>query len=234
MPAKLKTEKIEENIIAPKVVKAEKKVAVKSAGLSVPLYDLTGKETGKVELPKDLFGVEVNTALLSQALRIYLNNQKSHPGSTKTRGEVRGSTRKIYKQKGTGGARHGGKRAPIFVGGGIALGPKYRKNVLDLSKKMKKAALISALSSKALSGEIIAVSGLDKTSGKTSQMSAFFNAINAKSLLLITSEKNDMVKRATKNLQGMLSSPVDQLNVLQVIKHKMLVVDQALVERLNK
>src|SRR3989344_1873864 len=100
-------------------------------------------------LPKEIFGQEVNTKLLAQAMRVYMTNLKKFTASTKTRGEVRGSTAKIYRQKGTGRARHGAITAPIFVGGGIVFGPKPRKVVLDLPKKMKKAALLAALSDKA-------------------------------------------------------------------------------------
>src|SRR3989338_7040764 len=143
----------------------------KVSGMNVPVYSMVGTSSGTLALPKEFFGAKVNKALLTQALRVYISNQKTHPGSTKTRGEVKGSTAKIYRQKGTGRARHGAIRAPIFVGGGITFGPKPRDVRLTLSKKMKKAALLSAFSLKMREKEILGLSGIDKASGKTKEIS---------------------------------------------------------------
>src|SRR3989344_7204583 len=120
--------------------------AKKSGSLTVPVYEISGKEKGSLSLPKEAFSVDVNKALLAQAVRVYQSNQRQGTASTKTRGEVVGSTRKIYRQKGTGRARHGDIKAPIFVGGGVAHGPKsanYRKSI---SQKMRRIALLGALS----------------------------------------------------------------------------------------
>jgi large subunit ribosomal protein L4 len=205
----------------------------KAAILSVPVFDLAGKESGLLELPKELFGVEVNSQLLAQALRVYLNNQKAHFSSTKTRGEVAGSTRKVRAQKGTGGARHGGIRAPIFVGGGIALGPKFRKIVLDLPKKMKQAALKSALSSKLKAGEIMGVTGLDKASGKTKEVQKFLDTISKNDVLLVVDSKSDGISRATRNLPKVEVSSFDQINALKVVSHRTLMLTKETVEKLQ-
>ena len=118
-----------------------KKVAIpKVSGLSVPVYSLLGKASGTYSLPKEIFGKEVNKKLLAQAMRVYMTNEKSFLGKTKTRGEVEGSSVKIFRQKGTGRARHGSVRAPIFVGGGIVFGPQVRKVRLNMPQKMKRAA----------------------------------------------------------------------------------------------
>lgn len=223
---------------ATKIVKSEKVEAVakapaKSGGLSVAMYSLLGKEAGSLDLPKAVFGAEINRALLAQALRVYLNNQKGHFSNTKTRGEVEGSTRKIYKQKGTGRARHGGIRAPIFVGGGIALGPKSRQALLELPRKMKKAALISALSQKHLDKDIFAVSGLEKATGKTSQFSKFLKTLGKKSILIV-SEKNDLASRATKNLKGINLVSTDEVNAFEVIRAQSLIFTKGAVEALEK
>src|SRR3989338_11409930 len=143
---------------------------VEGSSLSIPVYSLAGKETGVLALPKEIFAAKVSKSLLAQAVRVYATNQKSLLASTKTRGEVEGSTAKIYRQKGTGRARHGAIRAPIFVGGGITFGPKPRKVRLILPQKMKKAALIAALSVKLADKNVIGLSGLDKASGKTKEM----------------------------------------------------------------
>ena len=130
---------------APKTEKVAPKA--KTAKFEVTAFDLSGKEVGSVALAESVFGGKVNKNLLAQAMRVYNANRQNHWGNTKTRGEVQGSTRKIFKQKGTGNARHGSLLAPIFVGGGIALGPRTRKTELDLPKKMKAAALLSASAS---------------------------------------------------------------------------------------
>jgi large subunit ribosomal protein L4 len=208
---------------------AEKKVM----GLTVPLFTLEAKESGYLELPKELFGAEVNAQLLAQAVRVYLNNLKSHFSSTKTRGEVAGSTRKIRAQKGTGGARHGGIRAPIFVGGGIALGPKFRKVTLELPKKMKQAALKSALSAKFKAGEVVGISGLEKASGKTKEAQKLLETLAKKDVLLVTDGKNEGILRATRNLQTVETVSSDQVNVLKIVSHQTLMLTREAVEKLQ-
>ena len=214
-----------------------KKAAVsrsrKADSLTVPVLSLDGKESGVLELPKELFGVKVNKALLSQAIRVYTSNIKGHFSNTKTRSEVKGSTRKIYKQKGTGGARHGAKSAPIFVGGGIALGPKFRKVVLDLPKKMKKAALSSALTSKLTEGEVFGIKGLEKVSGKTSQIREFLKKSGKEKVLFILGGKDENVSRAVGNLTGVDILTADQVNILEIIKHKTLVLTEEAVKSLE-
>lgn len=202
--------------------------------LSVSMFALTGKEAGSLDLPKAIFGAEVNQALLAQAVRVYLNNQKGHHSNTKTRGEVEGSTRKIYRQKGTGRARHGGVRAPIFVGGGIALGPKSRVTIMDLPKKMKKAALISALSQKQLNKEISALQGLEKATGKTSEIAKLTQVLGKKSILIVSEVSNKMAKRASQNLKNVGFISAEDINTLEVIKAHSLVFTKGAVEALEK
>lgn len=194
--------------------------------LSVPVYSLTGKTRGTMALPKEIFGQEVNKTLLAQAVRVYLANQTGHFGNTKTRGKVRGSTAKIYRQKGTGRARHGAKTAPIFVGGGITFGPKTRKTRLDLPKKMKKAALISALSAKLGEKQVVGVSGLEKASGKTKEMAKLVEKVGdgKGSMLIVTAEKIDNVVRGVRNLPGIDVLPANQINAYEILRHQMLIL----------
>lgn len=206
----------------------------KRSSLSVPVYSLIGKVAGNLDLPKDIFGVTVNQVLLAQALKVYQNNQKSHHSNTKTRGEIVGSTRKIYKQKGTGRARHGAISAPIFVGGGIALGPKFRKVVLELPKKMKTKALISALAQKASENTVIGLTGLEKHSGKTKDMAKFLKALKLKSTLIIVDQKLENAQRASRNLKGLNFVTADQVNVLEIIRHQSLVLTKEAVEKLQE
>ncbi len=216
------------------------KVAPKPGSLSVPVLSLVGLSTGTLSLPKEIFGEKVNKALLAQAVRVYSTNQKTQPGNTKTRGEVIGSTRKIYRQKGTGNARHGAKKAPIFVGGGITFGPKSRMTILALPKKMRKVALISALSQKMQDGEVVGLDSLEKATGKTKQMFKLANSLwqmaggkKKKSLLIINDQKLDIAARAVNNIQGISFLTVSQLNAYEVIRHQSLVLTRAAVERLQ-
>jgi large subunit ribosomal protein L4 len=230
---KAKTENVEAKAEV-KRASSGSKPAAKTSAFSVTVYSLLGKESGSLELPKSVFGAEVNKALLSQAIRVYSNNQKGHFSNTKTRGEVEGSTRKIYRQKGTGRARHGGVRAPIFVGGGIALGPKSRTVTLDLPKKMKKASLISALSQKLIDKGIFAITGLDKATGKTSEFSKFIKNLEKKSALIVADKVSDLAKRATGNLKSVNLIPASDLNAYEVIKAQSLIFTKEAVEVLEK
>lgn len=147
--------------------KKEVKKLSKETSLKLSVYDTKGKAVESISLPKEIFGVKVNTNLMTQAVRVYLANQRRGTVKTKSRGEVNISTSKIYRQKGTGRARHGAASAPIFVGGGLAFGPRQRDYSLKLSQKMRKTALFSALSSKLKAGEIKIVAGLEKLEPKT-------------------------------------------------------------------
>jgi|SRR3989344_5554700 len=208
----------------------------KASGLSIPVYSLAGKETGSLSLPKEIFGVEINEKLLSQAMRVYTANQKVMTGSTKNRGEVEGSTAKIYRQKGTGRARHGSIRAPIFVGGGITFGPKPRRVRLDLPKKMKKAALLSALSSKMADKSIKSIAGLEKASGKTKELVQLLNKISGKpgSALIVTDQSLDNMVRAVGNISGITAMTSNMINVYEVLKHDLLLITKEAVEKMTQ
>lgn len=206
--------------------------AKRVTGISIPVYSLTGRAAGTLSLPKEIFGKEVNKILLAQAVRVYQTNQKSLLASTKQRGEVEGSTAKIWRQKGTGRARHGSIRAPIFVGGGIVFGPKPRKVRLDLPQKMKKAALLSALSSKTLDKSVVGLSGVEKASGKTKEIVQLLRKINVKSGLIITGEKVDNLARSVRNIPKVDVMPVNLINAYEVLKHNTLFITKDAVEKL--
>lgn len=211
--------------------------APKASGLSVPVYSLLGKASESLTLPKEIFGAKVNNSLLAQVARVYLNNQKGHWSHTKTRGEITASTRKIYRQKGTGRARHGSVSAPIFRHGGVALGPKSRNVVLELPKKMKRAALISSLSKKVEDKGIVALAGLEKASGKTKEMVKLMNQLseNKKMNVLIIAGDNILsAQRAIRNIEGVNFLSVSQLNAFEVIRHKDLILTKDAIEGLQK
>lgn len=209
------------------------KKVIKTNSLSVPIYSLMGKSTGQLSLPKELFAGKVNKQLLAQALRVYLTNSQAHWGYTKTRAEVKATTAKWFRQKGTGRARHGAKSAPIFVGGGVAFGPKPRKTKLSLPKKMGKQALVTALTVKMKEQQILGVD-LTRATGKTQQIVGLLKKLEIKSVLVSDSQKSDLISRSVRNLQGVNFLPADLLNPYEVIKHQTLVLTKAAVERLEK
>lgn len=197
--------------------------------LSIDVYDLKGKVVEQIALPKEIFGAKVNSVLIAQAVRVYLANQRKGTASTKTRGEVTGSTRKIRRQKGTGRARHGSLRAPIFVKGGIVFGPKPRDFSLEFPKKMRRAALFSILSQKYKEGEIKAVKGLEKIQPKTKEFISVMKHLNLspkdnKKVLLVlpkTSSHEHIIK-AVRNITGVTFIQATQLNTYQLLQNNLL------------
>lgn len=191
--------------------------------LSVVVVGTDGKPAGKITLPKELFAAKVNKPLMAQAVRVYLANQRGGTASTKTRGEVEGSTRKIYRQKGTGRARHGAIRAPIFVGGGIVFGPRPRDYRMDFPKKMKRASLASALTSALVEGKMTVVDGLSGVE-KTNSMAKTLQKIEATgSTLLVVSKGAEGVVRAARNIERVDILPVQNLHTYSVLSHQRIV-----------
>ena len=220
--------------VAPVAVVKDAKPAVKSEkkSLTAHVVDVAGKASGTVTLPEELFGVKVNKNLLAQAVRIYQANQRVGHASAKTRGQVTGSTRKIYKQKGTGKARHGGIRAPIFVGGGVVFGPTPRDYSLEFPKKMKAAALACALTHVYEQGFMTFVDGLDALPAKTKAVAESIKALNGgTSVLLVISEKSGTIARTSRNIEGVEVMPVANLHPYALLSHrKVIMMKQAVTE----
>jgi large subunit ribosomal protein L4 len=173
---------------------------------------------------------EVSPKLLAQAVRVYRANQRQGTSGTKTRSQVAGTNKKMYKQKGTGHARHSDAKAPIFVGGGVAHGPKRRNCSLELSQKMKQLAVKGALFLKNKEKKVITVSGLAKLSGKTKELAVFLQRIRARgeraSALIVTNKILKNVYQAARNIQNVKVFPVTDLNVLEIMKAKMILWDE--------
>lgn len=243
--SKIKTKKLVKKVIVRKVpaksiAKSVKKARVevvvpiskpaKKTSLTVDVFDTKGKVSGSVTLPQEIFGAKINKELLSQAVRVYLANQRTGTASTKDRGEVHGTTKKVWQQKGTGRARHGSKRAPIFVHGGIAFGPRPHDFSLKLSKKMKIRALFSAFSSKVKEKELRVVSGLEKIEPKTKIMAKCLKNLgiqDEKKVLLITPTGTnvfDNVYRSARNIEGVHISNSNNLNVYKVLDNKLIIL----------
>lgn len=236
-----KVQKVEKKAVAkrsaaPKMEKVEATAKVEKKGsLTVTVYDVKGKEAGNIELPSAVFGAKVNPVLMAQAVRVYLANQRLGSAHTKSRGEVDGSTRKIYRQKGTGRARHGGIRAPIFVGGGVAHGPKTKEFELSLSKKMKKAAVMSALSSLAKEGHIKVVTGWDKMEPKTKVAAGAFAGmgLSGKKALLVMPKHMESIFKAARNLDKVQVTSAALLNTYDVLNAGTLVLMKETVEAMG-
>lgn len=211
----------------------ERSKSKKTVGIPVPFFASNGEKKGTVDLPKDIFGQKPNKSLLAQAVRVYLSNQRLAHAKTKGRGEVSRTTKKVYRQKGTGGARHGARSAPLYVGGGIAHGPRGIENHSRLlPKAMRTKALISALSLKAVDGGIVIVS-LDKVEPKTNNVAKFFKKMNMPKATVVLGEQKDLL-RAARNIKDIVFVPVDVLNTYQVMAAKILVLTEDAVVSLEK
>jgi len=215
----------------------KKNVKKKQNTLTIDVYDSKGSVKEQMDLPKEVFAATVNPTLMAQAVRVYLANQRQGTSSTKSRGEVKGSTRKIYRQKGTGRARHGGIRAPIFVHGGIAHGPKPKDRSLTLPIKMRRKALFSALSTKLHDKEIKVVSGLEQIEPKTKVMVAVFKHVGIPTrtkTLLIMPDNNQQVYKSARNIADVHVMPCTLLNTYEVLSHKQLLLMKEAVSVIEK
>lgn len=184
----------------------------------VALYDITGNQIGDVELNDDIFGVEVNTHVMYEAVKNYLANQRQGTQSAKTRAEVRGGGKKPWRQKGTGRARQGSIRSPQWKGGGVVFAPKPRDYSYKIPKKVKRLALKSALTSKVQDQEIIVVDRLVLEQPKTKEMVKVLNNLNAsKKTLIVIPEKDEAVLRAAANIPGVKTAYVNTINVYDIL-----------------
>lgn len=220
-----KSEAPKRAVVKTPIKKAAAKELLKETGLKISVYNILGKTVESLSLPKEVFSVKVNDNLMTQAVRVYLANQRRGTVKTKSRGEVNISTKKIYKQKGTGRARHGAASAPIFVGGGIAFGPRPRDYSLKMSQKSRKVALFSALTSKLQDGGIKVVSGLEKLEPKTKSMATLLTLLQLRgkknSLLLVTPKSGKDFKnvfKSARNIEGVEITSTNLLNTYAVLK----------------
>ena len=199
---------------------------------TISVYDMTGKQTGTMELNADIFGIEPNVAVMHSAVINYLANQRQGTQSTKTRSEVSGGGRKPWRQKGTGHARQGSTRSPQWTHGGIALGPKPRSYRFALPKKVRRLAMKSAFSTKVAAGEMMILKELKLDEIKTKTMVNLFSALKAdKKVLLVLPEKDEKVILSTRNIPGVKTALVNTLNVYDILNcDKFIVVKDAVAQ----
>ena len=201
---------------------------------NVALYNIAGQSIGELELKESIFGIEPNASALHAVVKAYLANQRQGTQSALTRAEVRGGGIKIYRQKGTGRARHSSNRAPIFTHGGVVFAPKPRDYRESVNKKVKRLAMKSALSSKVSDGDIIVYDALDIAAPKTKEMVKVPNAMHVKKALVVLPEKDEIVERATSNIPGVKTTLVGTLNVYEILKYDTLILTKDAVAKIEE
>ena len=196
----------------------------------IAMLNQEGAKVGEIELSEAIFASEINESVLHLVVRSQLAAKRQGTQSAKTRGEVRGGGRKIYRQKGTGNARHHGNRAPQFTHGGVVFAPKPRDYVVNVPKKVRRLAFKSALTSKLNDGDIIVVDELTLSEGKTKLMANVLKKLGAeKKALVVLPEKDENVVRATANLPQAMTTYVNTLNVYDILNAGKVVLTKAAV-----
>ena len=202
---------------------------------SIDVYNVEGKKVKSVDLKEEVFGIEPNEAVVHSVLVNFLANQRQGTQSTKTRSEVRGGGRKPWRQKGTGRARQGSIRAPQWIKGGIALGPKPRSYKYTVNRKEKRLAIKSILSSKVLENELVVVDKLPFKEIKTKNMvEALSNLKVSEKALILLPEKNEVVQKSARNIEGVKTTLVNTINVYDLLKYNKLVVTLDTVKKLEE
>ena len=201
----------------------------------VDVYDIKGKKVSDVELADSVFGIEPNEAVVHSVLVNYLANQRQGTQSTKTRAEVRGGGKKPWRQEGTGRARQGSIRAPQWIKGGIALGPKPRSYKYTVNKKERRLAIKSILSSKVLEKELTVVDKLELAEIKTKTMVKALSDLKVEgTTLIILPEQNKNVLMSARNIEGVKTILINNINVFDLLKYNKLVLPLETVKKLEE
>jgi len=203
----------------------------------VAVYDMTGKQTGEeIELMDYVFGVEFNEAVVHQAVVMQQANERQGTHATKTRGMVRGGGRKPWKQKGTGRARAGSVRSPLWVGGGTVFGPAPRSHAKDMPRKARRLAIRCALSAKVAEGALVVVDNLTFAEPKTKDTVALLNGFEAagKKALIITDGENENVEKSSRNIEKVKALSNDCLNVYDILNAEKVLLAKDAVARIEE
>ena len=201
----------------------------------VDVYNMQGKKVSDVELNEAVFGIEPNETVVHSVLVNYLANQRQGTQSTKTRAEVRGGGRKPWRQKGTGRARQGSIRAPQWIKGGIALGPKPRSYKYTVNKKERRLAIKSLLSSKVLEKQLTVVDKLELTEIKTKTMVKALADLKIEGkTLIVVAEKNEKVLMSARNIKGVKTILLNNINVYDLLKYNNLVLPLETVKKIEE
>ena len=202
---------------------------------NIDVYSVDGKKVKSIELKEEVFGIKPNEAVVHSVLVNYLANQRQGTQSTKTRSEVRGGGRKPWRQKGTGRARQGSIRAPQWIKGGIALGPKPRSYKYRINKKEKQLAIRSLLSSKVLESSLTVVDKFDFKEIKTKQVVSALNnlKVEGKTVIMVP-EKDEILQRSARNIENVRTISVSTINVFDLLKYNNLVLTVDTVKKLEE
>jgi large subunit ribosomal protein L4 len=199
--------------------------------MKVPVYDMAGKEISSVDLPANVFEAKVNRDLMHQALVRQMANARQGTHKAKGRSEVNRTTAKVYRQKGTGRARHGSRRAPIFVGGGVAHGPKPRDYTKNMPRQMRRAALRSALTVKANNGDIVMLDAIQMDAPKTKEMLGLVERlVNDNSALVLLAEKDNAIEKSANNLKDVKTLRASYLNIRDLLGYDKIVMPLAALD----
>jgi LSU ribosomal protein L4P len=199
---------------------------------TVQVVNMQGTPVGEIELDEYVFGIEPHTHVLHSAVVSQLASLRRGTSSTLLRGEVRGGGRKPWRQKGTGRARSGSSRSPLWRGGAVLFGPKPRDYSFKLPKKVRRLALRSALSSKVQESNLVVVEDINLAEAKTREMVKLLEALNInKKALVVTKENDESIVRSTRNIEGVKALQVEGLNVLDLLRHDTLVITKAAVTK---
>ena len=202
---------------------------------NVPVYDMNGTQVSETELNDAVFGITPNEGVMHACVVNYLANQRQGTQSTLTRTEVRGGGRKPYRQKGTGHARQGSIRAPQWYHGGVALGPKPRSYRYTLNKKVRRLAMLSAFSQKAIDQSIVVIDNLSVEGFKTKAIVNMLKAleINGKALI-VTQDADKNVYKSAANIPGVKTAAVNTLNVYDILNHDAFIVSKGAVAKIEE
>lgn len=199
------------------------------------VYNMAGQQVGEVELSEGVFGVEPNEPAVHAVVVNHLANCRQGTQSALTRAEVSGGGKKPWRQKGTGRARAGSTRAPQFTHGGIVFAPKPRDYSYTMNKKEKRLALKSALSDKALAGDIIVIDGLQVEEIKTKAFKSFLDKVGADSkAMVITETVDEKVVKSARNIPGVTTTTASILNPYEILNTRKLVVDKAAIAKIEE
>ena len=198
------------------------------------LYNMEGQKTGSMEASDAIFAVEVNESVLHTVVVNHLANKRQGTQNTKTRTEVSGGGKKPWRQKGTGRARQGSIRAPQWVGGGVALGPKPRSYRFSVNKKVKRIALKSALTAKYNDYAVYVVDGLSLDEIKTAKIAALLKGLEVTSALIVTAEADTNIYKSARNIMGVTPTHVGTLNTYDILKHKAIVLSKDAVTKIEE
>lgn len=202
----------------------------------VPVYNTSGEQVGELDLNESVFGTRVNSALLHQAVVMYEANRRLGTAATKTRAMVSGGGRKPWRQKGLGRARHGSTRSPLWRKGGVVFGPSPRDYRQRMPKKMRRAALRSALSAKVRDGELVVVDQLSLEAPKTKLVASVLANLNLEDAkpLIVLAEPDDNVRLAARNLPGVQTIEARELNAYHILKHPRVLFTRDAVARVEE